>query len=172
MDQPENPNESYRPPPIEEHGSVARQPLSVRAILSGVIVDWVATFASWTLISVMAAAVAASRYSSVEQMQGFLAKLGQSPDFVILTAIVGLACVALGGFASGKLARRDEVRHALLTGAVSLVIGIAVETSNGGEHLGWSPLWFRWLGHILVIPAAVFGGVVAAARETLPDGSG
>ena len=156
MDLPENPNEPYRPPPIEEHGSVARQPLSFRAILSGVFVDWIATFASWTLISVMAAGVAASRYSNAKQMEAFLARLGQSPDFVILTAIVGLACVALGGFCTGRLARRDEARHALLMGAVSLAIGIVPTYSL--------PVWRARCG-----PRASGGGSDLGVRGGLSD---
>ncbi len=170
---PDEPDAPYRPPPIEEHESVARAPLVVRAVVAGVLIDWVATYATMILIQVMAGAVAVSRYSTASQVEEYLEKLFQSPDFVILTSLVGLACVALGGFASGMLARHDAVRHALFMGVLSVAIGLSLEISSVEEvPAGWMPLWFRWLRHLFVVPAAVFGGYAAAASSEAPDPSG
>lgn len=166
MNENTGPNDPYRPPPIEDHGSVRRAPLAIRAIVAGMLVDWVATIAAMVLIQVMAAAVAVSRYTTASQIEEFQEKLSQSPDFVILTSLIGLVCVALGGFASGVLARHDEVRHALFMGVLSVAIGLSIEISNVEEvAVGWMPLWFRWLRHLFVIPAAVVGGYAAHARR-------
>jgi len=164
--EPDERDAPYRPPPIEEHGSVSGAPLVMRAIVGGVLVDWVVTLAAMVSIQVMAAVVAVSRYSTASQIEDFQEKLAQSPDFVILTTLVGLVCVALGGFASGVLARRDEVRHALFMGVLSFAIGLSVEISGVDEvAAGWMPLWFRWLRHLFVVPAAIVGGYAAKARR-------
>lgn len=166
---PNDPDERevpYRPPPIEEQDAASRSPLVVRAIVVGVLVDWVATLAATVSIQVMAAVVAVSRYSTASQIEEFQEKLAQSPDFVILMSLVGLVCVSLGGFVSGVLARRDEVRHALYMGVLSVAIGLSIEISSGAVVAsGWMPLWFRWLRHLFVVPAAVVGGFAAQARR-------
>ena len=160
------PDAPYRPPPIEDHDSVARAPLAVRAIIAGVLIDWVATAVAMMMIQVMAAAVAMSRYSTAPQIEEFQEKLAQAPDFVILASLVGLVCVSIGGFGCGVLARHDEVRHALFMGVISVAIGLSVEVSNvEAVTAGWMPMWFRWLRHLFVVPAAVLGGYAAAARR-------
>ena len=172
---PEDDSTPYRPPPIGV-GSGERQPLGFRAILLGVAVDWASTIATSAVILFMASIVAASRYQTEKQIADFIEKLGNAPDFVLLTSIVGLGCVTFGGYVCAVIAKRDEIRHAVWMGVVSLSVGLIVvivygsgseivDGSGSERTAGWHPDWLKFLGHALVVPAAALGGAAAAARR-------
>ncbi|NQZ99115.1 MAG: hypothetical protein HRU01_21630 [Myxococcales bacterium] len=161
---PEDDSTPYRPPPIGV-GSGERQPLGFRAILLGVAVDWASTIASSTVILFMASIVAASRYQTEKQIADFIEKLGNAPDFVLLTSVIGLGCVTFGGYVCAVIAKRDEIRHAVWMGVVSLSVGLIVDGSGSARTAGWHPDWLKFLGHALVVPAAALGGAAAAARR-------
>jgi hypothetical protein len=155
----------YRPPPIDGPGLRDRPPFRVKAVAVGVAVDWLGTAVASSVIFLVAGAIAASRYRDEDAMGEYLEQLAAAPDFVILSSLVGLGFVALGGYVCGMLAKHDPIRHAAVMGLISLVAGLALEFSSGPETSGWYPTWFRVLGHALVIPFAVFGGILAGGRE-------
>ena len=89
------PPDVYRPPPVG--GSTSRGRMSLRAIAYGVAVDWFGTIAASFAIVMIASMISASRYQSQAEMKAYLERLAQAPDFVVLSSVVGLVCVALGG---------------------------------------------------------------------------
>lgn len=159
------PPEPYRPPPIGGRSPSEGPGLSLRAVAAGVAVDWIGTFVASLAILLVATAIGASRYGDEAGVERYLEQLRSAPDFVILSSFVGLAFVSLGGYVAGRVARCDEVRHAAVMGSISLALGIAMDLTSTSEVSGWYPTWLRVMGHVLVLPAALFGGFLARGRD-------
>ncbi|MCH2169620.1 hypothetical protein MK489_02460 [Myxococcota bacterium] len=159
----------YRPPPIDGPHPEQRRGVQWKAVLYGLAADWAGTFVSSFFISFMATMVAAMRFQSEDQMRTYLEQLFTAPDFLFLTSMVGLLCVALGGYVAGVRAKRDPVRHALMVGFVSLGLSLSMEVVNAGGEPGVYPLWLRWVGNLLVVPFAYLGGRAAAVRPLDED---
>ena len=142
---PESDAPPYRPPPIAGP-SGERTPLRLRAVVSGVAVDWVATWIVSYLILFLALIVAGARYETTEEVESYLENLVAAPDFVALTSLIGLLCVTLGGFVAVAIARSGALRHGLVVGLCSLVLSLVLDGLDGREAAGWYPMWFRVLG--------------------------
>jgi peptidoglycan/LPS O-acetylase OafA/YrhL len=72
-----------------------------------------------------------------------------------------MLCVAAGGYVAAWLARRSEVRHAVIMGVIEAVFTAAAMA----ELPGHAPLWWWIAGIVLIIPAAWFGGTIRANRS-------
>ena len=129
--------------------------LNIRAIGIGVLVDIGG--------SMVAAVIFAIIYSI------FLAQQGYSPDEIesmmttsslvyFVSLILGLACTVLGGFVCARIAKREEVKHSAIVGAVGVVLALL---STGGPE----PIWYLIIGVILTVPLAVVGGYIAHTKN-------
>ena len=78
---------------------------------------------------------------------------------VNITAILGLALTAAGGFVAGWLAKIDEVRHGIAVGVGSLIIWLLLDWVAPSD-VGWTIV--ETISFLAVIPAAAFGGYAAA----------
>src|SRR5947208_14176520 len=132
--------------------------ISARAVLIGFAADVGATFAFGVALVVGLTLQGAPP----DGLEGRLVE----PDALALSMCGGLACTALGGFIAGRVARRAPVRHAALVGVVGVAFGLL--------FLGSYPLWYSALGAGGTVPAAAFGGWLAAAgrREPTADPDG
>jgi len=70
-------------------------------------------------------------------------------------------CIAGGGYVAAWLARRLEIRHAVIMGAIQAALVIPAMIAYPDE----SPLWHWILGIVLIVPAAGGGGFIRA-RQT------
>jgi putative membrane protein (TIGR04086 family) len=86
---------------------------------------------------------------------------------VNITAILGLALTAAGGFVAGWLAKIDEVRHGIAVGVGSTLIWLLLDWVAPSD-VGWSVV--ETISFFAVIPVAALGGYAAARmnRRTLP----
>jgi peptidoglycan/LPS O-acetylase OafA/YrhL len=82
----------------------------------------------------------------------------------IFTLAYTMLCVAAGGYTTAWLARRSEVRHAVIMGVIEAVFTVAAMLALPGH----APLWSWIAGIVLVVPAAWFGGWIRAKIGT-PD---
>ncbi len=75
--------------------------------------------------------------------------------------VYDVACLFVAGWTTGLLARRAEVAHALVAGALVLLAGIAtvVEVHDG------LPTWWHVALLLLAVPAVALGGSVRAFRN-------
>lgn len=155
-----------RPPAIEAPGLF--DGLRPNAILLGVIVDTIATLvASVVLVSVFAARKGIGRDD--ELTPELLDTLGSSPEFLLASLVVGLACTSLGGFVGARRAGRAFARHGGWIGVGSALVALALALSSGPVRSP-PPLWFELAGYLLVIPAGVVGGLLAGAlAASAPD---
>ena len=81
------------------------------------------------------------------------ALLLQSNQYLLVSLAVGLTCTVLGGYVAARVANRREYWHALIVGAIVLIIG---EIMVSGDPTGM-PLSIRIIGDLLVVPAALLG---------------
>ena len=86
----------------------------------------------------------------------------QPPPTGLLVGILGYCFVymVLGGYVTAFVARRAEVRHAVVLGGIALAIGIALSLpmllGQGGDQ--GMPVWYTVLTLAYVIPATALGG--------------
>jgi hypothetical protein len=76
----------------------------------------------------------------------------------IFTLAYTMLCVAAGGYVTAWLARRAEVRHAVIMGVIEAVFTVGAMLALPGH----APLWSWVAGIVLIIPAAWFGGWIRA----------
>jgi hypothetical protein len=82
------------------------------------------------------------------------------PAKLIMMAYTFL-CVAAGGYVTAWMASRAKVAHAVIMGAIQMVMTV-------GVMLRWphqTPLWSWVAGIVLIVPAAWWGGVIYANRS-------
>jgi hypothetical protein len=134
--------------------------VSWKAVFVGVLVD----FALSTGLAIVAIYV----WGYVRASSGRpVAPAETATSLLVVTLVIGLFTLALGGFVAGRIAKRGYLLHGLLVGAGSLAIGLVL--SSGGD-----PRWFTVTGTALDIPAAAVGALFAKPRpvtDVMPSGN-
>jgi hypothetical protein len=123
--------------------------VSVKAVLAGVVVDFVLSMLLGILV-VFVWGLAASRGKPVAAG----AQVPTDTRLLLIFLVIGLSALVLGAFVAARIAGRDHVLHGAVVGAISLAIGFLV----GGSG---NPSWFRILAVVLGIPMAILGAVLA-----------
>ena len=123
--------------------------VELRALLAGVAADWLGTLLTapvlWVAFGV-----------GPETLDSRIRELLAAPEFIISATMHGSFFTALGGYVAARLAPDDPLRHALIVGALSLVLAILMATSpSEGPRAAW---WVDVLGYVLALPAAAAGG--------------
>ncbi len=156
---------SQGPSPIHPEGLLSG--LKPGAIFIGIIVDTVATTASMV---VLVAVVAERNFTGIweETSDAALDAIMSSPEFLFWGFVLGAFCTVLGGFVGARLAARHYLRHGAFVALGSLVVGLlGYLLPATGEPL---PLWYRFLGILVMIPCGAAGGWIAeqlAARRAV-----
>lgn len=130
--------------------------VELRALVAGVSADWLGTLLTAPLLGV-AFGVGAETPDS--RLQELLA----APEFLISATVHGSFFTALGGYVAARLAADDPLRHAVIVGALSLVLAVVLSTApTEGPRAAW---WVDLLGYLLVLPAAAAGGWLGSRRQ-------
>lgn len=92
---------------------------------------------------------------------GIEAVVGAPPGW---TTAYTLVCIGAGGYVTALVSPRTGVRDAVVMGMVELVFTIGAMLALGGPLAAWRP------GMLLMIPAAMLGGIVRAKqRRVVPE---
>lgn len=145
--------------------SILDQRVQIRAVAAGVAADWLGTsiFVAfvWIILGFSGAVDEADAQVLVD-----------TTGFLLFGTVVGLLFTAAGGWVAGFMAAGEEVKHAAVTGTVSLILGILMMVTSTGEAHPGTPLWYQVISFIVPIPAAVAGGLLARRmRQHLPPES-
>ncbi|MBW4699220.1 MAG: hypothetical protein KME03_15250 [Aphanocapsa lilacina HA4352-LM1] len=134
---------------------LAPRPLESRAVFTGLLVDVAGTLHS-ELVMYMAAGL-------VAMLSGY--PVEGTAAFFVFNFLRGLFFTGLGGYMASRTARSLPLRHALLTGIISLAVSIFFNFNLDapGGVLSW-PLV---LGLLAVVPVAVLGGLLANPERNL-----
>ena len=130
--------------------------LNRRAIVYGCLTDFGTSIAAVVLLALLAGAASSDATSS------------QSPVFVALQFVLGLAATAAGGYMAARLSPRAELTNALGVGVVMTILAVlgAVFVARGQLEL------LDGLGILLTTPAALIGGLVRLSRLERPAATG
>jgi hypothetical protein len=126
--------------------------ISIKAVIIGLLVDIGGTFAFSFVFRLLAAIVLTSAGRSSEDLEVFT----QTMVFLLSSLAAGLLFTSLGGYITAHLARKAEMKNALVMGILSSLSGVIFLVLSHDS----SPLWFNVLSLLLVIPAAILGGYV------------
>jgi len=156
------------PRPIEPRGFFTG--VKIRPIIIGAVVDYVATYALITLYLIVHYMKEPLEKGglSAEALQEALKEMLSSQEGLLALLVIGALCTVLGGYLAGRIAGTEEVKHGVLVGAVSLIIGF-LQSGMAGEASP-VPYWHELLGYLLAIPAGALGGSLAQgrARPSIP----
>ena len=125
--------------------------LNIKAVITGWLADTFGSFATGILIGIIAVAIMASKGMTQNQMEE---ELSNSSAFYNISLFVSFSFTFIGGYVSAFIAKSDELKHAFITGALSLITSLlitSVLTSRQQETSSYLILTF-------VIPFAVLGG--------------
>lgn len=78
----------------------------------------------------------------------------ESVPLLLFMMSYSLLFSVLGGFVTAFIARRNEVRHALVLGVLQLAMGIMATV----KFYDTAPLWFHVTFLLLLVPANILGG--------------
>lgn len=136
------------------------QPLNKLAIVIGICTEILGMIV--TLIGVFAVmlAVHASRGEAFDEAA--IDRWPGEPAFLISAFVIGTLTLVIAGFVTGKVAKRDHVRHAAWTGGIILVV-YAVLTFIPMEGPS-EPLWYDALSLLSTVPAVMAGGYLSIPR--------
>ena len=91
--------------------------------------------------------------------------------WVLFNLLYGALYAVVGGYVTGIIAQRAEVRHALALGIVMVVLSAALfilaQTSSTPTV---QPLWYRVTLIVLALPAPVLGGYLRNRQRTARGG--
>lgn len=78
--------------------------------------------------------------------------------YAVWSLILGTVTTVVGGYVAARIGNMSPYINAALVGVLGVVIAFLLGSPG--------PLWFNIIGYGVVIPAALLGGYVAAARTT------
>jgi predicted MFS family arabinose efflux permease len=146
--------------PIEPEGMF--DGLSASAILLGAFVDIATTmiavslFVLWLAPDVMSPDQAVSRKA--------LAESQATAIYVTGNVVLGALGTVLGAFVGARRAGRLHVRHGGWIAVTSTAIGFVLTLLSAPAQVDTaSPLWAETLAWLLILPAGISGGALAAA---------
>jgi len=128
-----------------------------KAVLVGAAIDIAASTVTGIALVVVAALLTGPAAAGAEES---VARLSESWTFLMISMILGGACTVLGGYVAGRIARHSFLKHALVAGALSLVVGLALFHGDEGPYAGL----LAFLGYGLHLPLALLDGWLAGQR--------
>jgi len=125
--------------------------LNIKAVITGWLVDTFGSFTAGILIGIVVVAIMASKGMAQNQMEE---ELFNSKAFYNISLFVSFSFTFIGGYVSAFIARADELKHAFMTGALSLITSLLLTSVLTPQPHGTS----SYLILTFVIPFAVLGG--------------
>lgn len=136
--------------------------ISIKGVLLGFLTDLASSITLGILIGLamglLSVILQARAQGDVDAARELAHRIGVSPLALLGGGLVGLACTALGGYVCGRVARQAPLLNAGLLGLLS----IGLTALMAGED---SPRWFLVFSYAGVVPAALFGGWLAALQH-------
>jgi hypothetical protein len=109
------------------------------------------------LLNTLGGVAGVSLFAEAMTQESVLA-IEKQTHFLFFAFVVGLFATFAGGYISAKFGKLAPYRNATIFGVIGAVLGLMLAT--------FDPLWFDFLGIILVVPVAILGGYVVARKNT------
>jgi hypothetical protein len=135
-----------------------REPLNKVAIAVGIAVDVVLSVVLVLGVAIFMFSTGMVKEDDDAALEGWL----NHPGFLAMEFVLSVLPTVLAGFIAGRMAKREQTRHALWVGVVMLALyAILTFIPMDGPS---EPLWFDLLSLVVVIPAALAGGHLSIPR--------
>ena len=128
--------------------------LNWKAVLVGIVVDFVGTLAVGFVAAVIAIATGPGLDGPPPQFD--------EPPVLAALLVVGLALTSFGAFIAARMAGVEHIKHGLAVGVAMLLLGFLLIPFGG------MPLWYDVLSILLIVPAGWVGGYLAAGMARAP----
>ena len=138
------------------------QPLNKLAIVIGICTEIIGMLVTLVGIFAVMLGVLASRGEAFDE--DTIDRWPNEPAFLISAFVIGTLTLVIAGFVTGKVAKRDHVRHAAWTGGIILVV-YAILTFIPIEGPS-EPLWYDVLSLLSTVPAVMAGGYLSIPKAT------
>jgi putative membrane protein (TIGR04086 family) len=142
--------------------------LRIRPIVTGVIVDYVATYVA--MFAYIALVVSRKLLEEGELSEEVLRRYAASPEGLLSGFAIGTLCIVLGGFIAGRLAKALEVKHGAAVGVGSMIVSTLEQAM--AENSVPLPEWFVLISYLAAIPAGAVGGYLAERLREFGAGGG
>jgi hypothetical protein len=152
--------------PIEPEGTF--DGLSAAAIFFGACVDVAATVITSTLLVVWLAPEVANGDEAAARRA--LTELAVSSTYVVSNLALGALCTVLGAFAGARRAGQLHVRHGGWIAVTSTALGVLLTSFEPAppQDAVTGPFWAEVAAWLLILPAGMLGGALAAALARDP----
>lgn len=134
--------------------------ISVRAVILACVAVLGVDILSGILLTRMFGGPALDSGLSDEQLRSAYQVLMQDVRYLTLGLVLGTASTVLGGYLAARLARSVPYFNALAFG----VLGLLISAIGSGSV----PMWFKVVGLLLTLPAALLGGHLAKLQMSKP----
>jgi fructose-specific phosphotransferase system IIC component len=124
--------------------------ISIKGIILGVVAVLVTD-----VVAGIGLTVALADEGSLKSKEA-IAQLTHSEPFLIGSVFFGTLSTVLGGYVAARIAKRSQYANAAVIGVLGVTFGVML---SGGY-----PFWFNAIAFLLVLPAAIWGGHIAAPR--------
>jgi hypothetical protein len=139
-----------------------RQPLNKLAIAMGISLDLLLSFVlvGGMFVVLMLTGMIEMTDDAAE------AELFRDPAFLAAEFVLSLVPTVIAGYVTGRIAKRDHVRHAVWVGVVMFVLysTLTFIPMEGPSE----PLWFDAISLLMTVPAALAGGYLSIPPTTKP----
>lgn len=142
------------PPPIEPTGFFTG--IQIRPIISGVVLDTLATIAMVTAYYYVF--VAKEMPSQGNAADEAFAQYWNSADGLMMSLVLGSLGTMIGGFYAAYKAGTLEMKHGALVGIGSIVLNLFFQALGSEAQM---PEWFMATALVAAIPAGALGGFFA-----------
>jgi putative membrane protein (TIGR04086 family) len=149
-----DPRQSSQPGRIEPTGFFTG--IQFRPIITGVIIDTLATFALVT--AYYALFVAKELTAQGGAAEDAFAQYWSSSEGLMASLILGSLGTLIGGFYAAYKAGTLEMKHGALVGVGSIILGLLLQSGSSESDL---PDWFMAISLAAAIPAGALGGFFA-----------
>jgi hypothetical protein len=144
-----------------------RNPISVKAVALGLLVDVVGTISAGIVGVFVLAFVWGAQGVKPQDAEAKAEQLSQDTTFLLACAAVGTGFTIFGGYIAGRMCQAGPTLHGALVGFTGVVLGLLLSLPFWGEVMK-GPDWFV-VGQFLVpIPAGAFGGYLASLHGPKP----
>ncbi|MCL5024777.1 MAG: hypothetical protein M1497_15700 [Nitrospirae bacterium] len=124
--------------------------LQIKAVLIGLVADVGGTTVFFFVFSLLGMLLLASVGRVAEELEEYTRTMG----FLVPASVGGSLFSIFGGFVSGRIAGKAELKNACATGILSTAAGALFLIVSPGP----SPLWLNVAALVAVVPCSVLGG--------------
>jgi len=134
--------------------------ISIKAIILGIIVPGFINIVSATaaVLAIASSLRGEMKLTDISALIMSSMPVLLSLPVLLIFIVITFCSQVLGGFTAGRIAKQNEIRHALIVGAVIVVLGL----------IRWDalmPLWSNLTTLFLTIPATYLGGIMSRQIE-------